>query len=89
LVAATVDRAVVERLWEAIEEDPNLEIVVDVEHRRVAAPAIGLDEPFEMDDFTQYRLVNGYDDIGLTLRNQDAIDSFESKRPQWLPSVGT
>jgi 3-isopropylmalate/(R)-2-methylmalate dehydratase small subunit len=42
-----------------------------------------------MDDFTQYRLVNGYDDIGLTLRNQDAIDSFESKRPQWLPSVGT
>ena len=89
LVAATVDRAVVERLWEAIEEDPNLEIVVDVEHRRVAAPAIGLDEPFEMDDFTQYRLVNGYDDIGLTLRNQDAIDSFESKRPAWLPSVGT
>ena len=87
LVAATVDRAVVERLWEAIEEDPNLEIVVDVEHRRVAAPAIGLDEPFEMDDFTQYRLVNGYDDIGLTLRNQDAIDSFESKRPPWMPSV--
>ena len=45
-----------QRLWEAIEEDPNLEIVVDVEHKRVAAPAIGLDVPFELDDFTQYRL---------------------------------
>ena len=71
LVAATVDDAVVERLWEAIEEDPDLEIVVDVEHKRVAAPAIGLDEPFELDDFTQYRLVNGLDDIGLTLRHDD------------------
>ena len=89
LVVAAIPEDAVHKLWEAIEEDPQLQIVVDVEHRRVAAPAIGLDEPFEMDDFTQYRLVNGYDDIGLTLRNQDAIDSFESKRPQWLPSVGT
>ena len=45
------------RCWDAIEDDPTLEIVVDVEHRRVAAPAIGLDEPFELDDFTQYRLL--------------------------------
>ena len=55
------------KLWEAIEEDPKLEIVVDVEHKRVAAPAIGLDVPFELDDFTQHRLLNGLDDIGLTL----------------------
>ena len=87
LVAATVDHAVVERLWGAIEEDPDLEIVVDVEHKRVAAPAIGLDEPFELDDFTQYRLVNGLDDIGLTLRNADAIDDYEATRPSWKPSI--
>jgi 3-isopropylmalate/(R)-2-methylmalate dehydratase small subunit len=87
LVAATVERAVVERLWGAIEEDADLEIVVDVEHRRVAAPAIGLDEPFELDDFTQYRLVNGLDDIGLTLRHVDAIDSYEATRPPWRPSI--
>ena len=80
LVAATVDHAVVERLWGAIEEDPDLDIVVDVEHKRVAAPAIELDEPFELDDFTQYRLVNGLDDIGLTLRNADAISDYEASR---------
>jgi 3-isopropylmalate/(R)-2-methylmalate dehydratase small subunit len=87
LVAATVDNAVVERLWVAIDEDPELEIVVDVEHKRVAAPAIALDEPFELDDFTQYRLVNGLDDIGLTLRNEDAIRDYERTRPSWHPSV--
>jgi 3-isopropylmalate/(R)-2-methylmalate dehydratase small subunit len=87
LVAATVDHAVVERLWGAIEEDPDLEIVVDVEHKRVAAPAIELDESFELDDFTQYRLVNGLDDIGLTLRDADAIADYEATRPSWKPSV--
>jgi 3-isopropylmalate/(R)-2-methylmalate dehydratase small subunit len=87
LVAATVDQSVCTKLWEAIEEDPNLEIVVDVEHKRVAAPAIGLDEPFVLDDFTQYRLVNGLDDIGLTLRNEDAIATYEKTRASHLPSV--
>jgi 3-isopropylmalate/(R)-2-methylmalate dehydratase small subunit len=87
LVAATVAPSVVERLWEAIDEDAGLEIVVDVEHKRVAAPAIGLDAPFELDDFTQYRLVNGLDDIGLTLRHDDAISAHEARRPSWKPSI--
>jgi 3-isopropylmalate/(R)-2-methylmalate dehydratase small subunit len=87
LVAATVDAAVVRRLWEAIEENPNLEVVVDVEHKRVAAPAIGLDEPFDLDDFTQYRLLNGLDDIGLTLRNERSIADFERGRPGFKPAV--
>ena len=43
--------------------------------------------PFELDDFTQYRLLNGLDDIGLTLRHADAIDTYESKRPSWLPAI--
>ena len=81
LVAATVPQDAVQRLWEAIEEDPNLEVVVDVEHKRVAAPAIGLDVPFEIDDFTQYRLLNGLDDIGLTLAHGD-----DDRRPTSRPA---
>jgi 3-isopropylmalate/(R)-2-methylmalate dehydratase small subunit len=87
LVAATVSQDTVQRLWVAIEEDPNLEVVVDVEHKRVAAPSIGLDEPFEIDDFTQHRLLNGLDDIGLTLAHGDDITTYESARAEWMPSV--
>jgi len=87
LVVATIPQDAIQKLWDAIEEDPALEIVVDVEHKRVAAPAIGLDIAFEMDDFTQYRLVNGLDDIGLTLRHADAITDYEAKRPSWTPSL--
>jgi 3-isopropylmalate/(R)-2-methylmalate dehydratase small subunit len=87
LVAATVAQDAVQRLWDAIEEDPGLEVVVDVEHRRVAAPAIGLDVPFELDDFTQHRLLNGLDDIGLTLAHGDEIDRYESTRAAWMPTV--
>ena len=87
LVAATTPHDAITRLWEAIEEDPELEIVVDVEHKRVAAPKIGLDVAFELDDFTQYRLLNGLDDIGLTLRHADRITSYETTRPAWLPAV--
>ena len=76
LVVAAVPEAVIHRLWEAIEEDPNLEIVIDVEHKRVAAPSLDLDVKFELDDFTQYRLLNGLDDVGLTLRHADAIDTY-------------
>jgi 3-isopropylmalate/(R)-2-methylmalate dehydratase small subunit len=87
LLAATIPEDAVHRLWEAIEEDPQLEIVVDVEHKRVAAPAIGLDVAFDLDDFTQYRLLNGLDDIGLTLRHADAITSYETTRPAYMPAV--
>jgi 3-isopropylmalate/(R)-2-methylmalate dehydratase small subunit len=87
LVVAAIPDADIHRLWAAIEEDPNLEIVVDVERKRVAAPAIGLDVAFDLDDFTQYRLLNGLDDIGLSLRHADAIEAYESTRPAWMPSV--
>jgi 3-isopropylmalate/(R)-2-methylmalate dehydratase small subunit len=87
LVVAAIPEAAVEQLWAAMEADHNLEIVVDVEHKRVAAPAIGLDVEFELDDFTQHRLLNGLDDIGLTLRHADAIDAYEAARASWLPSA--
>ncbi|MCU1468201.1 MAG: 3-isopropylmalate dehydratase, small subunit [Actinomycetia bacterium] len=88
LVVAAIPEAAVEQLWAAMEEDHTLEIVIDVEHKRVAAPAIGLDVGFELDDFTQYRLLNGLDDVGLTLRHANDIDSYESRRATWLPSAG-
>jgi 3-isopropylmalate/(R)-2-methylmalate dehydratase small subunit len=78
---------VVDTLLRALDEDPATEIVVDVEQRRLAAPSLGIDVEFPLDDFTQYRLLNGLDDIGLTLRHDDAIASYEAKRPEWLPSV--
>ncbi len=87
LVVAAIPDDAIHRLWEAIEEDPNLEIVVDVEHKRVAAPSIGLDVAFDLDDFTQYRLLNGLDDIGLTLRHDADITAYEAGRPTFLPHV--
>ena len=87
LVAATIHQDAIHQLWAAIEEDPNLEIVVDVENKRVAAPAIGLDVAFEIDDFTQHRLLNGLDDIGLTLAHRDDITTYESARADWMPTV--
>ena len=87
LVATTVPHHAVEQLWLAIEEDPNLELVVDVENKRVAAPAIGLDVAFDIDDFTQHRLLNGLDDIGLTLAHETNITTYEGSRPDYMPKV--
>ena len=89
LIVAAIPEDALHRLWEAIEEDPQLEIVVDVEQKRVAAPKIALDVAFELDDFTQYRLLNGLDDIGLTLRCDDEIGEYESRRPSWMPAVSS
>ena len=60
---------------------------IDVVDRRVAVPAIDLDEPFELDDHTHHRLLHGLDDIGLTLQRGDEIASYEAGRPDWLPKV--
>jgi 3-isopropylmalate/(R)-2-methylmalate dehydratase small subunit len=78
---------VVTRIMRAIEDDPTLEIVVDVVDRRVAVPAVDLDEPFELEDFHHYRLLEGLDDIGLTLRHQPDITAYEARRPTFLPRV--
>jgi 3-isopropylmalate/(R)-2-methylmalate dehydratase small subunit len=87
LVPVVLPHAVVERLQVALDEDPALELVVDVEARRFAVPAIGIDEPFELDDFTQHRLLEGLDDVGITLTHDAEIGSYESHRPAWMPSV--
>ena len=87
LVPCQVDDDVVARLWDAIEADPSLEVTVDVETRRVYAPAIDLDAPFPLDDHTQHRLLEGLDDIGLTLQHEADITAFEARRPSWMPTT--
>ena len=87
LVPVTLPEPVVRTIMAAIDDDASIEIVIDVVHRRVAVPAIGLDEPFELDDFTQHRLLEGLDDIGITESHVDDISAFESARPPYLPST--
>jgi 3-isopropylmalate/(R)-2-methylmalate dehydratase small subunit len=78
----------VERLMRAVEADPSLEVTVDLETRTVSAPAAGVDVTFEIDDFTRWRLLNGLDDIGLTLQHEGDISAFEAARPEFLPTAG-
>jgi 3-isopropylmalate/(R)-2-methylmalate dehydratase small subunit len=87
LVPVVLPEPVVRRILDAIEDDPTLEVVVDVVDRRVAVPALDLDEPFDLDDHTHHRLVDGLDDIGLTLQHADEIADYEARRGDWLPSV--
>ena len=76
----------IEELWRRVEADPTVAVTVDLE-RRTVSTADGLDEPFDVDDYVRWRLLHGYDDIGLTLRHQDEVTAFERSRPAFLPSV--
>ena len=90
LLPVELPQDVVRRIMDAITDDPSIEIVVDVVDRRVAVPALDLDEPFDLSDFHHYRLLEGLDDIGLTLRLDDEIATYESTRlstAPWTPRV--
>jgi 3-isopropylmalate/(R)-2-methylmalate dehydratase small subunit len=87
LVPVVLPQPVVTRIMRAIEDDASLELVIDVVDRRVALPAVDLDEPFELDDHTHHRLLHGLDDIGLTEQHVDAIEAFEAARPTYRPSA--
>ncbi|MEX2294666.1 MAG: 3-isopropylmalate dehydratase small subunit [Acidimicrobiales bacterium] len=87
LVPVQVTKEVGEQLIAAVEADPTLELVVDVDRRTLSAPAIGLDVEFPLDDSTRERFLQGLDDIGITLRTEGAITEFEQQRPAWLPSA--
>jgi 3-isopropylmalate/(R)-2-methylmalate dehydratase small subunit len=86
LVPVVVSHEVGERLLRAVETNPGLEITVDVEARRLQAPAIDLDVEFPLDDSTQERFLRGLDDIGITLEHEAAITAFEATRPSWMPT---
>ncbi|MGP8060287.1 MAG: 3-isopropylmalate dehydratase small subunit [Acidimicrobiales bacterium] len=76
------------RLMEAIEADPALEITIDVARGVLEAPAAGITAEFPLDEFTRDRLLNGWDDIGLSLRHEADISAYEAGRPDWLPAAG-
>ena len=83
LVAAEVTQDVVEQLWKLIETEPTTQVVVDLEERSIQAGA--LTAPFTIDDYTRWRLLEGLDDIGITLSHEKDVTSFESSRPSWKP----
>ncbi len=85
LLPAQVDEEAGAALLAAVEADPTLQVTVDVESCLVTAPAAGIEAPFVLDDFTRWRLMEGLDDIGLTLRHQDDVAAYERTRPDWLP----
>jgi 3-isopropylmalate/(R)-2-methylmalate dehydratase small subunit len=87
LVAAQVDQKVVQRLWDHLESRPGSTVTVDLESRTVKAGE-GIDaieDSFDIDDYTRWRLLEGLDDIGITLSREDDIAAFESARPSWKP----
>jgi 3-isopropylmalate/(R)-2-methylmalate dehydratase small subunit len=85
LLPVELDLENVETLWAAIESDPTLAVTVDLEARQLRAG--GHEWAFPLDDFSRWRLLEGLDDIGLTLRHEDAISAFEQGRPEWTPVV--
>jgi 3-isopropylmalate/(R)-2-methylmalate dehydratase small subunit len=87
LVPVQVDDATARALLDAVAADPSLEITIDVERGTVEAPAAGIEATFPLDEFTRHRLLEGLDDVGLTLRHAGAIDDYEGRRPAWLPST--
>ncbi|HEY1633454.1 MAG TPA: 3-isopropylmalate dehydratase small subunit [Acidimicrobiales bacterium] len=89
LVPAEIDPDAGQALLAAVAADPALELTVDVERRTVSAPAAGIEAPFVLDDFTRDRLLAGMDDIDLTMRHDDAIATYEGRRPAWLPRTRT
>ena len=85
LLAVELPEESVEELLETVRKDPEAEVSVDLEGRVVKAP--GFEEPFTFDNFARYRLLNGLDDIGLTLTHEDDLEAFEQSRPEHLPKV--
>jgi 3-isopropylmalate/(R)-2-methylmalate dehydratase small subunit len=85
LLAVELPEDAVQKLLEAVRSDPESEVSVDLEGRVVKGP--GIEEPFAFDNFARYRLLNGLDDIGLTLTHEDELEEFEKTRPDYLPSV--
>jgi 3-isopropylmalate/(R)-2-methylmalate dehydratase small subunit len=87
LVPVLVPVEVGEALLKAVEADPTLEVIVDVERRTLSAPAAGIECAFPLDDSTRHRFLEGLDDIGISLQHADAITAFEQNRPDWLPTA--
>ncbi len=86
LVPVTVEPGFGERLMAAVQNDPTLEITIDVERLTIEAPAVGMEASFPLDQGTQERFLEGLDDISLTMREVSAISDYEATRRPWLPA---
>ena len=85
LVAGQITEADTEELWAAIEANPGVSITIDLEAKTASIGALVV--PFEIDEYTRWRLIEGLDDIGLTLRDEQSITDFEAKRESWRPKT--
>ena len=85
LLTVVLDEKVVQRLWDDVEQDPATQVTVDLVERQVRWS--GEVHSFELDDYTRWRLMEGLDDIGLTLRHTDEVAAYEAARKPWLPHV--
>ncbi len=85
LLTGTVDEDLVEQFWERIEARPGIQATIDLLGRTVSVG--DLTAPFDIDDYTRWRLLEGLDDIGLTLRDEDRISEFEAGRESWRPTT--
>jgi 3-isopropylmalate/(R)-2-methylmalate dehydratase small subunit len=85
LLAAECAQADVEQLWKVLETEPGTEVTVDLTDNTVRAK--DFTAPFHIDDYTRWRLLEGLDDIALTMRHSDAITAFEGGRPSWRPTT--
>jgi 3-isopropylmalate/(R)-2-methylmalate dehydratase small subunit len=87
LVPVEIDEKIVTMLCDALRDDPDATVVVDVAGRTIGIPSDDISEPFALADFARWRLLEGLDDVALSLRHEDAITAFEAGRPAWLPAV--
>jgi len=85
LLTGMLEQADIEKLWALVEADPSTLVTVDLDKREVRAG--GITAVFEVDDYVRWRLMEGLDDIGITLNQGDAINEFEAKRPVFLPTT--
>ena len=85
LVTGTVSEEDLEKLWTGVEADPGIAITVDLVAKRVSLGSLVV--PFDIDDYTRWRLLEGLDDIALTLRDEARIAEFESRRASWRPTT--
>ena len=85
LLTVVLPQADVESLWQAVEAEPATPVTVDLQARTVSYGDTTV--PFEVDEYTRWRLLEGLDDVGLTERHLDDIESFEAQRPAWLPKA--
>lgn len=85
LIAGEITEEDTQKLWDAILENPGIEITIDLVHRTATLGDLSVE--FSIDEYTRWRLLEGLDDIGLTLRDESSITDFEARRPKWMPKT--